>query len=182
MIHCLKFAVGIILKRLINVIKAQFRRTYMYTEKNSSNLTSSFLLNTLSFSSMVEAIVNMEQLCDFPILGRLASYCRLDTRVTQVRLWPQHDARHPSVMVEVRKSHKSLQLRPRWYTWLLERLQPSRYQVDISASLQDDVLARIAARDTVAVDPDKVNVPHDYKVLFDEIIRRLKILEVSHLH
>lgn len=131
---------------------------------------------------MVEAILNMEQLCDFPMLRRLARYCTLDTRVTQVRLWPQHDTRHPSVMVEVRKRHQSLQLRPRWYAWLLERLQPSRYQVNIPASLQDDVLARITARDTVTVDPDKMDVPHDYKVLFDEIIRRLKILEVSHLH
>lgn len=131
---------------------------------------------------MVEAILNMEQLCDFPLLRRLAHYCTHDTRVTQVRLWPQHDVRHPSVMVEARKTGQNLKLRPRWYAWLLERLQPSRYQVNIPASLQDDVLARITARDTVTVDADKMDVPHDYKVLFDEIIRRLKILEVSHLH
>lgn len=131
---------------------------------------------------MVEAILNMEQLCDFPMLHHLARYCTLDTKVTQVRLWPQHDARHPSVMVEVRKRHQNFQMRPQWYTWLLERLQPSRYQIHIPPSLQDDVLARIATRNTVTVDPDEMDVPHDYKVLFDEIIRRLKILEVSHLH
>lgn len=131
---------------------------------------------------MVEAILNMEQLCDFPVLRRLAPYCTLDTMATQVRLWPQHDARHPSVMVEDRKRHPSLQLRPRWYAWLAERMQPSRYQVHIPSTLQEDVLARIAARETVTVDAGKMDVPHDYKVLFDEIIRRLKILEVSHLH
>ena len=132
--------------------------------------------------SMVEAIVNMEQLCDFPPLRRLASYCRLNTKSTQVRLWPQHNARHPAVTVEVRKRHQHAQRRPRWCVWMLQRLHPTRYQVTIPVALLDDVQARIAAREAVPVNPDQMDVPHDYKVLFEEIVRRLKLLEASQMH
>lgn len=124
----------------------------------------------------------MEQSCDFILLRRLANYCKLDAVATYVRLWPQYDARHPSITVEVRKRNQHAQRQSRCCAWLLDRFHPSRYQMSISTALQDDVLARITARKTVAVDPDKLDVPHDYKVFFDEILRRLKLLEVSHIH
>ncbi|XP_063849633.1 uncharacterized protein LOC135093903 [Scylla paramamosain] len=133
-------------------------------------------------ASMVEAIGNMEQLCDFPLLRRLAGYCRLDIKSTQVRLWPQHDARRPAVTVETRRRHPHAPRRPRWCAWLLHRLHPSCYRVHVPATLQEDVLARVAAREAVPVDPNKMDVPHDYKLLFEEIVRRLKLLEASHMH
>lgn len=132
---------------------------------------------------MVEALFNMEQSCDFPLLRRLANYCRLDTVATHVRMWPKHDYHHPCITVEVRKQHQHrAQRRCSWCTWLVERFHPRRYQVNIPVTLHDDVLARITARETVIIDPDQLDVPRDYKVFFDEILRRLKLLEVSHLH
>lgn len=124
----------------------------------------------------------MEQSCDFPLLRDLANYFKLDIEATHVRLWPQHDAHHPSITVEVRKRKQPVQRQSRCCAWLTERFHPSRYQVSIPATLQDDVLARITARKAVAFDPDRLDVPQDYKVFFNEILRRLKVLEVSHNH
>ncbi|XP_063870145.1 transient receptor potential channel pyrexia-like [Scylla paramamosain] len=143
--------------------------------RNSAHLT--------RFASMVEALLNMEQSCDFPLLRRMANYCRLDTVAMHVRMWPKHDFRHPCITVEVRKQHQHhAQQRCGWCAWLVKRFHPRRYQVSIPVILHDEVLARITARETIALDPDKLDVPHDYKVFFNEILRRLKLLEVSHIY
>lgn len=132
---------------------------------------------------MVEALLNMEQSRDFPLLRRLTNFCRLDTEVTNIRIWPKHDPHDPCITVEVRKQHLSqAQRRCGWYGWLVECFHPRRYQVSIPVSLEDKVLARITARETVALNTEQVDVPHGYKVFFHEILRRLKLLEVSHIH
>ncbi|MPC52847.1 Transient receptor potential channel pyrexia [Portunus trituberculatus] len=135
------------------------------------------------FASIVEALQNIEQSCDFPFLWRLGNYCRLHTAATHVRMWPKHNSPHPCITVELRKQHQHrAQQRYGWSTWLVERLHPREFQENISVTLHDEVLARITARETIALDPDQLDVPHDYKVFFDEILKRLRLLEVSRIH
>ena len=130
----------------------------------------------------MEALRFMEQSCDFPLLRRLANYCILDTFVTHIRLWPQQDSRHPSIMVEVRKQNQHAHPQSRCCVWFLECFHPRQYQVNIPVSLQEEVLMRITARETVDIDLDQLDGHHDHKVFFNEILRRLKLLEVSHIH
>ncbi|KAK3888683.1 hypothetical protein Pcinc_007296 [Petrolisthes cinctipes] len=140
-----------------------------------NDLRSSAHLTRLA--SMVEAITTMEQLCDLPLLWRLADFCKLDTQATHVRLWPQHDVRHPSIIIEERKLNLASPVWPRWYTWLRARLHPGRYQVHIPSTLQQDILLRISSRDSVVVSHQTQAEPHLSQQLYDELIKRLTTLE-----
>nr|XP_053635141.1 transient receptor potential channel pyrexia-like [Cherax quadricarinatus] len=134
----------------------------------------------MRLGSMVDAIGNIEQLCDFPLLRHLADYCRLDTRACQVRLWPQHDARQPSVVVAEREAHSgSPHSRLHCWTWLLHRLHRHRYEIHIPATLQEEILNRITAREYVSIDSDMKDGEQDVKTIYSEIMRRLKAIEIA---
>lgn len=127
--------------------------------------------------SMVEAIMTMEQLHDLPLLWRLADFCKLDTLATHVRLWPQHDVRHPSIVIEERKLDLTSPVWPRYIAWLRARLHPGRYQVHIPVSLQQEVLSRISSRESVRHNTQSKAEPYLSQQLYNELIKRLTTLE-----
>lgn len=126
---------------------------------------------------MVEAITTMEQMYDLPLLWRLADFCKLETLATHVRLWPQHDVRHPSIIIEERKLNLTSPVWPRGIAWLRARLHPGRYQVHIPVSLQQEVLTRIATRKSVGLKNQRKAEQCLSRQLFDELIKRLTTLE-----
>ncbi|KAG7160810.1 transient receptor potential channel pyrexia-like [Homarus americanus] len=132
----------------------------------------------MRLASMVDAIISIEQLCDFPLLKHLADYCQLDTRACQVRLWPQHDTRRPSVVVTVREDPVSPHKWPGCIAWLKDRLHRRRYEIHIPASLQEEVLNRISARD-YTMDSDLKGNEQDTKTIYSDIMKRLRAIEIA---
>lgn len=127
---------------------------------------------------MVDAIRNIEQLCDFPVLRHLADYCRLDTRATQVRVWPQHHPRQPSVLVQEAHASYCYSSWPRCCVWLRDLLHRGRYEVNIPATLQAEV-NRIVARDYVTLDTEQSSIDQDAKKIYTEILKRLRAIDIS---
>nr|XP_045618775.1 transient receptor potential channel pyrexia-like isoform X1 [Procambarus clarkii]XP_045618776.1 transient receptor potential channel pyrexia-like isoform X1 [Procambarus clarkii]XP_045618777.1 transient receptor potential channel pyrexia-like isoform X1 [Procambarus clarkii] len=134
----------------------------------------------MRLASMVDAIGNIEQLCDFPLLRHLADYCRLDTGASQVRLWPQHDARQPSVVVAERETSPGTS-HPKSFCWrwLRKRLHRHHYEIHIPALLQEEILNRITAREYVTLASSLKDDDQDTKTIYNEIMRRLKAIEKS---
>ncbi|CAL4064107.1 unnamed protein product, partial [Meganyctiphanes norvegica] len=132
----------------------------------------------MRLASMVEAIVNIEQMHEFPLLRRLTRICNIKLKTTQIRLYPRNDPENPTVVVNHRIAQAGV-----LGSWLAGKLRkPRQYNISISRWLQEQVLLRLAVRGTPRSECETLGntdtrAEEDTRTLCREVLTRLINLE-----